>query len=147
MKRIVLLLLAAVVAGASTVSAQGPTKEAVAKALAAIQGTWVIQSINGQSPADMGAEMSLTFTDAAYAQTVNGAVDERGTITIDPSKTPMTIDLTITEGNDAGKVQPGIFEIKDGVMTCKLTFPGETRRPTSLLPEEGFLLFVAKKAK
>ncbi len=146
MKRMVLIVAVAVASVASAL-AQGASKDAIAKALVTLQGTWVVVSINGQSTSDMGMELSLTFTEATYAQAMSGVVNERGTITIDPSKTPMIMDLNITEGDDAGKLQPGVVQIKDGVMTCKLAFPGESTRPTSLAQEEGFLLVVAKKGK
>jgi hypothetical protein len=37
-------------------------------------------------------------------------VNESGTFKIDTAKKPMTMDLTITEGSDAGKAQPGIVD-------------------------------------
>jgi uncharacterized protein (TIGR03067 family) len=145
MKRIALVVASLVVT--SVASAQSPSKEAVAKALAAIRGTWVITTFNGQSAADAGADIALTFTDAGYTQLVSGVVDERGTFKLDPSKTPWLIDLGITEGNDAGKPQVGLVEIKGDVMTCKFSVPGETTRPTSLAPEEGFIHVTAKRSK
>jgi hypothetical protein len=43
----------------------------------------------------------------------------------------MTIDLAITEGNDTGKLQPGLFEIKGDTLLLSLASPGNPR-PTTL---------------
>lgn len=120
---------------------------AAAKALASIQGTWVVASINGQALADSGMEMSLAITGDKYAQTVNGEVNERGTLKLDPSKKPMAIDLNIVEGNDGGKLQLGVIEVTGDTMTGKLGTPGEPTRPTSLMPEEGYFIVVAVRRK
>ena len=55
-------------------------------------------------------ELSLTFKGNTYLQTFGGNVNESGTFKIDTAKKPMTMDLTITEGSDAGKAQPGIVD-------------------------------------
>jgi uncharacterized protein (TIGR03067 family) len=107
-------ILATVFALAVPAATQDAAKEAAAKALASVQGTWAIVTVNGES--NGGMTMSLTFTGDKYAQTTNGAVDERGAIKIDPAKKPMAIDLIITEGNDAGKLQLGIFELNGDTM-------------------------------
>jgi len=120
---------------------------AAAKALASIQGTWVVSTINGQALADSGTEMTLTVTGDKYAQSVNGEVNERGTLKLDPSKKPMTLDLNIVEGNDGGKLQLGVIEITGDTLTGKLGVPGEPTRPTSMAPEEGYFLVVAVRKK
>ena len=43
---------------------------------------------------------------------VNGTVNERGTVTLDPARTPVAIDLTIQEGDDAGKLQVGVIAVE-----------------------------------
>lgn len=129
------------------VAAQEAPKDAAAKAVASVQGTWAIATINGQSLADGGMQMSLVFTGDKYAQVTNGSTDERGTIKIDPAKKPMTIDLNITEGNDAGKLQLGVFGVEGDTMTLQLNMAGETTRPTGLVAQDGYLFVVMKKAK
>ncbi len=127
--------------------AQAPKPQTAAQVQAGIQGTWVVQTFNGQPSAD-GGEISITITGDKYAQSVNGAVNERGTFKIDPAKKPMTIDLTIQEGEDAGKLQLGIIELAGDKMTCKLAAPATTTRPTNLASvEEGFFLVVAARKK
>jgi uncharacterized protein (TIGR03067 family) len=134
----------AVIALAGTVLAQ-EAKDT--KGAAALQGTWVIASINGQTPPDGSPEMTLTFTDDKYQQALGGTVDERGTIKVDAAKKPMTIDLAIVEGNDAGKSQLGIFEVTGDTIRIALDMPGSQKRPADFTPTEGALLVVGKKKK
>jgi uncharacterized protein (TIGR03067 family) len=140
-------ILALLVAFIPAVFAQGAKPaDPNAAALASLQGKWVINSLNGQT-AEGGMEISLTFTGDKYAQTMNGEVNERGTIKLDASKKPMTIDLIITEGGDAGKTQLGVFEVTADKLTANFDIPGAGQRPADLAPREGSLLFVATKAK
>ncbi len=129
------------------VAAQEAPKDAAAKALATVQGSWTIATINGQSLAEGGMQMSLVFTGDKYAQVSNGTTDERGSIKIDPAKKPMTIDLNITEGNDAGKLQLGVFGVEGDTMTLQLNQAGATERPAGLVAQDGYLFVILKKAK
>jgi hypothetical protein len=58
-------------------------------------------------------------------------VNERGTIKLDASKKPAWIDLTITEGADAGKLQVGVIEVTGNVSkTSRAPFrPSRAQRP------------------
>jgi uncharacterized protein (TIGR03067 family) len=120
------------------------TKPQIAKGAAALQGTWALGSINGQAATE-GSELTLTFEGNRYYQTFGGTVNERGTFKVDATKKPMTIDLTITEGNDAGKTQLGVFEVTGDIMRCSFNAAGSTERPASLT--EGALVVAAKKSK
>ena len=70
---------------------------------AALQGTWTIESINGQSAQEGTPPLSLSFDGDKYSQAVGTDINERGAFKLDASKKPMPIDLTIVEGDDAGK--------------------------------------------
>ena len=111
----------------------------------ALEGTWVITSINGQTAPEGAPEMTLTFAGDKYHQTLGGEVNERGTIKLDASKKPMTIDLIITEGADAGKTQLGIIEVTGDTVRANLDTPGTSQRPTDFAVKEGFIMFVGKK--
>ena len=125
------------------VLAQAPKPAAKdAKAAAALQGTWVLTSINGQPLSD---ELTLTIAGDKYHQTVGGTVNERGTIKVDASKKPMTIDLAITEGSDAGKTQLGIIEVTGDTIRGNLDTPGAGQRPADFTIKDGALMFVGKK--
>ena len=147
-----ILTVAAILMCSAVALAQNPppppaATAANAKALETLQGTWIITSFNGQAP-ETGVDVALVVTGEKYHQTVGDQVPERGGLKIDASKKPMTIDLVITEGGDAGKTQLGVFEVAGDKLTMKLGVPGETKRPTGLAAEEGFFVMIAtKKAK
>jgi uncharacterized protein (TIGR03067 family) len=136
-----------VIAGIA-IAAAGFVQEAKGtKGPAALQGTWVISSINGQTAPEGSPEMTLTFTGDKYQQALGGEVNERGTVKIDVSKKPMTIDLVITEGPDAGKTQLGIIEVSGDTVRANLDTPGAQQRPADFAVQEGFVMFVGKKKK
>ena len=145
MRRVAVLLMAVVVALAPALLAQ--EKPAAGKGVPALQGVWGVLTINGQSISGGGMSMTLTITGENYTQAINGDINERGTIKVDTSKKPMTIDFTILEGDDAGKPQVGMLEVTGDALTLKLGQPGSTVRPTSMTAEEGFFLVTAKKSK
>jgi uncharacterized protein (TIGR03067 family) len=120
------------------------TKPPAAKGAAALQGTWEVSTINGQT-ASPGNELKLTFEGSKYHQTYGGTVNERGTFKVDATKKPMTIDLSISEGNDAGKTQLGTFDVTGDTMRVSFNPPGSAERPASVTT--GALVVVAKKSK
>ena len=91
--------------------------------------------------------MTLTFTGDKYHQTVGGQINERGTIKLDAAKKPMTIDLIITEGSDAGKTQLGIIEATGDTLRASFGFAGAPQRPTDFTVKEGSLMVLGKKQK
>jgi uncharacterized protein (TIGR03067 family) len=131
--------------GAAVIAQQPPAD--AAKTLAAFQGRWVISAVDGKPVPGPGGEVALTITGDTYAQVVNGTVTERGTLEIDTARKPMTIDLTIKEGADAGKSQVGLIDVSGDTLTLHLSMPGSATRPTSMAPAPGFMLFTAVKTK
>jgi uncharacterized protein (TIGR03067 family) len=127
----------------ATVAAQTTTPPARAKLIASLQGTWLMTVSNGQDLAGSGQEILITITDDKYAQTVNGTVVERGSYKLDETKKPMTVDLAITEGDDAGMTQLGVVEVDGKTMYGKLAKAGVTTRPTDFATAEGFDTFTA----
>ena len=138
-----LLAIAMALGLTAAVSAQ----DARTKALTPLQGTWIITSINGQELAGSGTTMTLTFEGDKYSQAVNGTVNERGAITLGADKKPMTIDLAITEGGDANKIQLGLIEVTGTSMKLKLAMPGQAARPTDFTPAQDAILAVLTKEK
>jgi uncharacterized protein (TIGR03067 family) len=145
-----LVLLAVSPAVAQTPAAPaGQTKPpapaaAVPAVLKPLQGTWILTTPDGKPLAQEG-DLTIAITGDKYAQAVAGVVNERGTLKVDATKKPMWIDLNITEGGDAGKLQVGLIEISAGVMKGSLALAGSTTRPTSLAPAPGMIAFIAKK--
>jgi uncharacterized protein (TIGR03067 family) len=141
-KRLALIaLMLAVSAGAS--AQESPN----ARALAALQGKWQVVSItaNGQ-PMSFGASLLVMSIDGnKYEQSVDGVVDERGTFTIDATKTPMTIDFTIMEPPAPNKTQLGIFEITGDTVKFHVAMSNVTVRPPSFAPAPAHLVITGKK--
>ena len=117
------------------------------KVNASLQGTWAVGTINGKS-LDGGPSLLLSFEGDKYFQTMDGTVNERGWYKIDTSKKPMTIDLIITEGDDAGKTQLGVFEVTGDKLRANLNIPGSTQRlPDFTIAEAGIMFEAVKRAK
>ena len=135
------MTMALAIGVSAVVSSQG----AATKALAPLQGIWDITSINGQALADGGTTMTFTVEGNKYSQAVNGTVNERGTLTVGADKKPMTIDLAITEGGDANKLQLGLVEVTGKTMKLKLALPGQTTRPTDFTQNADSILALLTK--
>lgn len=111
----------------------------------ALQGRWVIATVNGQmAQQDMG-EFSLTFSGNTYKEIAGGQLNEEGTITVDSSKSPSWITLSIKTGQSAGQTQPGLVIVKGDDMQLSLTMPGNETRPASMSAAE--LQVTAKRVK
>ena len=85
---------------------------------------------------------------AKYTFEFNGLTEE-GTIKVEPGKKPATIDLAITEGDDKGKSQVGIYKVDGDTITVCLAAPGAKDRPTEFksTEENGHILATIKRAK
>jgi uncharacterized protein (TIGR03067 family) len=132
------------VALAATLQSQGAKLPA---GTAALQGTWMITTINGKPMPAEGPEMTLTFSGEKYHQTVGGKVTERGTIKVDASKKPMTIDLLIAEGDDAGTIQLGIIEVTGDQLRASLDLPNAKQRPADFNAKDVAITFAGKRQK
>lgn len=116
----------------------------VKKELDKLQGNWAVTTFNGQSiPPEAGAY--LVFNGDKYEQWTGDSVDERGSVKIDPKTKPVSIDLVISEGSDAGKTQPGVYELSGDTLSIGLATPGNTTRPSAISQAE--LQVVLKKVK
>ena len=126
-------------------------KPDVAKELKKFQGTWTFESSEsgGQKlPADQLKDLVLTFDGAKHTVKNGSEVIQTGTQTIDPSKSPKAIDVTLTDGPMKGAVLLGIYEL-DGD-TLKVCFDlGGKKRPTEFKSPPGSETFVNvhKRAK
>jgi uncharacterized protein (TIGR03067 family) len=109
-----------------------------------LQGTWTITSMDGKA---MPAEPALTLTIAGtlYWQARGGEINERGTIQIDSSKTPMAIDFRIDEGPGAGMTQLAIADVAGDMMQLGLDLPGTNQRPLDFSVSRGAIVLIARK--
>ena len=145
-KRMLVLAMAAAMSTAVFAQAQRAAAPAQS-AMAMAQGTWIMTSAGGQDVTGSGQEILITIQRDTYTQTVNGTVVEKGTFVLDEKKKPMTIDLTILEGDDAGKKQLGVIELTPTTMKGNLGLPGEQTRPTNFDHVDGASFAFAMKKK
>src|SRR5262249_14318310 len=108
------LLGALVFTAFSAPGAWADDKADIEKELKKFQGTWSFESseAGGQKlPADELKELILVFEGNKFTVKKGDQVVQVGTEKIDPSKSPKTVDVTITEGPEKGAVMLGIYEI------------------------------------
>lgn len=93
-------------------------------------------------------EITLKINGADYVFDGGGQV-EKGKFKFNPSTTPAELDVEITEGNDAGKKQVGIYELKGDKVKFCFALAGETKRPKKFeAAEDGsIILFEFVKVK
>ena len=121
----------------ATIAADEPKKKDDTRA---IQGNWslVSMSMGGQpSPEAFVKNFRCKFEEKTYNNTLFGQVIEEGGYTLDPSRTPKTVDFDIKTGNDRGKKQLGIYKLEGDKLTLVLTQAGSTTRPDSFKIEPG----------
>ena len=108
------------------------------------QGAWTFESseTGGEKlPAGELKGFILIFEGAKHTVKKGDEVIQVGTQKLDPSKSPKTIDVTMTEGPNKGTVMLGIYEI-DGD-TLKVCFdPQGKKRPTEFKSAPGSENFV-----
>jgi uncharacterized protein (TIGR03067 family) len=119
-------------------------KAALEKEVRKFQGTWTFESSETggkQLPAGELKGFILTFEGEKHTVKKGDEVIQVGTQKLDPSKSPKTIDVTMTEGPSKGTVMLGIYEI-DGD-TLKVCFdPQGKKRPTEFKSAPGSQNFV-----
>lgn len=125
--------------------------DAVKKDLESLKGTWVLVSatIDGKkAPADAVRQTRITFDGNRFAfpDDAELGTSKKGTIKIDPSKTPKEMDAT--DDGEGKKTSLGIYEIKGDDYRVCFAPPGK-KRPTALAsePGSGIILQVWKRAK
>ena len=124
---------------------------AAQKDKAQLQGEWAMVSgeRDGQAfTADFMKGFKRSAKGAETTVTVQGQIFLKATFTLDPGKSPKTIDYSVTGGTHAGKTQLGIYQL-DGD-TVKFCFtPPDAARPTSFStqPNDGRTLSTWKRAK
>jgi uncharacterized protein (TIGR03067 family) len=119
--------------------ARAGDSEAAKKDLAQLQGEWsmVSGSADGLAmPDDMRKQMKRVCTGDEATVTLAGQVYIKAKITIDPSKTPKTIDYLMTAGFTKGKTQLGIYELDGDTFKACFGKPG-AERPTDFTSKPG----------
>jgi len=141
---VVAFLSVSVFAASGVTGVRADDKADIEKETRKFQGTWNIESsVTGgtEVPADQLKGFLVIFEGDKHTLKSGDQVFQVGTQKIDPSKSPKTIDVTMTEGPSKGTVMLGIYEI-DGD-TLKVCFdPTGKKRPTEFKSEAGSQNFV-----
>jgi uncharacterized protein (TIGR03067 family) len=125
-------------------SADAPSGDAAKKDLDKLQGNWLMQSSerDGTKLTDNQVkEFSRTIKGNFYTVTIEneqGVQDLTGTYTLDPGKTPKTIDAMLTNGPMKGKTMLGIYKLDGDTQTVCFAPVGQNR-PTSFDSKQGTL--------
>ncbi len=113
---------------ATALYGQDATKE-----MERLNGVWVAtgaESGGTKLPAEDIKDIRLTINDGTY--TIRGKDDEqKGTFKIDPTKKPMTIDITLETGANKGKTQLAIYDLQLGVLKLCGGDADKKERPTT----------------
>jgi uncharacterized protein (TIGR03067 family) len=117
---------------------------------ASSNGTWLPTSavLAGKDfPDKVLASMKLVVKDGKYTVTVGEAVDE-GTVKVNPSAKPKTMDILGTEGPNKGKTILAIYELSGDTMRVCYDLGGKDR-PTEFksTPDTKHFLVTYKRAK
>jgi uncharacterized protein (TIGR03067 family) len=117
-----------------------------------LTGTWqaVSYALDGDTASDEDMKRIQLSIDAAGKAAVlrDGKVLTAGTTTIDPTKNPMTLDVTYTEGDFKGLTALGVYKIEADLLTICRAAPGKAR-PTEFAskPGSGHALMTYKRNK
>jgi uncharacterized protein (TIGR03067 family) len=123
-------------------------QDEVRKELAKFEGTWQPFYVEVDGKEFKGDIKDDRLVIAGKSFGFSGKEKMKGTITIDPTKKPPTIDTEVTDGDHKGSKMVGIYEIsKDRLVVCYCEAPAE--RPTNLTTKEnlGRFLVMYKRIK
>lgn len=131
-----ILLMLAFVALASC--AGKPKANVAVDDLEKLQGTWTFVSLEvdeAKIPEAMLNGSKIIIKGDTF-KSISGGVTYEGTIKIDVSKTPKTLDLIFTDGPEKGKTAPGIYELGGDNLRICLSL-GASSRPTEFVTKQG----------
>lgn len=108
--------------------AASPPPEAVQKELDAIRGTWTVATAEQDGRADDSMKnATVTITGDQFTTKVGATPLRHGTVAIDPTKQPKTIDLVYSDGPQKGKSSLGIYNLHEDSWILFFSVPGKKR--------------------
>jgi uncharacterized protein (TIGR03067 family) len=128
---VAVLAIVSLFAAVRSPAADDANDEAVAKDLRAFKGTWRLSAKE---------EDGKTFSEEEIKDVIgtidgSGKVSVRrgdkllneGTVKLDPTRSPRTIDVTFTDGERKGQMVLGIYEIEGDALRVCVARPGDER--------------------
>jgi uncharacterized protein (TIGR03067 family) len=131
-------------AGFAASGALADDKADLEKEVKKFQGTWTFESSEAggtKLPPDVLKSLVVVFEGNKHTVKKGDVVLQAGTQKLDPSKSPKTIDVTMTEGPQKGTVMLGIYEF-DGDKLKVCFDPQGKQRPTEFKSPPGSENFV-----
>jgi uncharacterized protein (TIGR03067 family) len=108
-----------------------------------LDGTWLASTaeLAGQKfPDEIRKSIKLVIGDGKYTVMV-GTAPDKGTVKLDSSQKPKTLDITGTEGPNKGKTILAIYENSGDTLRVCYDLSGQAR-PTEFKSEKGTKLFL-----
>ncbi|HEV3436985.1 MAG TPA: TIGR03067 domain-containing protein [Gemmata sp.] len=131
-RRIVTSFKAMALAAAALVFGTATAVPADDKEAKSLNGTWQVVSQSTDGKEDIiskeGGDM-VTLNDGKYTIKEGDKDICKGTFKLDSTKTPMSIDKTMSEGDDKGKTALGIYKLTGDEVKVSWARAGETDRP------------------
>ena len=148
MRRALVTLLGTLVFAASGgTGTRADDKADVAKELKKFHGVWTFELVEAggkEVPAAEFKGMTVTFEGDKFTVKKGDEVIQVATQKLDPSKSPKTLDVRVTEGLNKGAVMLGIYEVSGD--TLKVCFdPEGKKRPTEFKGASGSQTLVVHK--
>jgi uncharacterized protein (TIGR03067 family) len=114
-----------------------------------LRGVWSFTAVEvegARQPAPPFETNRLVISEGGRYTIVQGSRITRGSLKLDPSRTPKHYDVTITEGRNKGLVTPGIYEVGGDSYRICLALRGKDR-PSSFAtqPGSGLIAFSFKR--
>ena len=137
---------------ATSAAADDSKDEAIKKYHEQIKGTWRIVTPendgNKTKEEDANKLTVVNGSDGTWTCYFDGVEISKGTSTIDPTKNPKTIDITVTGGAGKGEQHVGIYELGENTRMLCFAPPGK-ERPTefSSLPGSQHILVTYERVK
>jgi uncharacterized protein (TIGR03067 family) len=116
--------------------------------LKSLAGKWQVSDaeIDGKKVTETFKDVVLTIENGNYTVKL-GPTEDKGTVTIDASKKPKTMDVTGTEGVNRGKTFPCLYEMKDDTLTICYGLDFATRPAELKTAEKSNRLLIVYKRK
>jgi uncharacterized protein (TIGR03067 family) len=115
----------------------------------ALDGTWQVVSQTTDGKQDVIAKDAgdmVVVSGGRYTVKQGDREVCSGTFTLDATKTPMTIDNAVAEGDDKGKTARGIYRVAGDEVKVSWSRPGETDRPAGF-DAKSYRLTTLKRVK
>jgi uncharacterized protein (TIGR03067 family) len=129
-------------------TADGAKQKAIAAELKKLDGTWKAVSMvyNGEPITEGLAEDEITFKDGRVTVTRNGKVFGECVLTVDPDKSPKTVDEHRVSGPLKGTTCYGIYKLEGDTFTVCYAFAANSRPGVfESKKDSGMLLIVARR--